>query len=50
MLVVSAGFSTQVLPAASAGASFQAAIRSGKFQGMICPATPNERGERPGKA
>ena len=31
--VSSAGFSTTVLPAASAGASFQAAIVSGKFQG-----------------
>jgi hypothetical protein len=29
------------LPAASAGASFQAAIRIGKFQGMICPTTPS---------
>ena len=27
--------------AASAGASFQAAIRIGKFQGMICPTTPS---------
>ena len=34
--VVSAGLSTTVLPVASAGASFQAAISSGKFQGMIC--------------
>ena len=38
--VVSAGLSTAVLPHASAGASFQAAIRSGKFQGTICAATP----------
>lgn len=38
--VCSAGFSTTVLPAASAGASFQAAMRMGKFQGMICPITP----------
>ena len=38
--VNSAGFSTTVLPAASAGATFQASIRSGKFQGMICPQTP----------
>ena len=38
--VCSAGFSTIVQPAASAGATFQAAIRSGKFHGMICPATP----------
>ena len=39
--VVSAGLSTTVLPAASAGASFQASISSGKFHGMICPATPS---------
>jgi hypothetical protein len=32
--VVSAGFSTTVLPAASAGAIFHASIRRGKFQGM----------------
>jgi len=38
--VCSAGFSTIVQPAASAGASFQAAIISGKFQGMIWPTTP----------
>src|SRR6202044_883269 len=38
--VCSAGLSTQVQPAASAGASFQAAIVSGKFQGMIWPTTP----------
>src|SRR5262249_11773950 len=38
--VNSAGFSTTVLPAASAGAIFQASINSGKFQGMICPTTP----------
>src|SRR5215203_3800021 len=49
--VVSAGFSTTVLPAASAGASFQAAIISGKFHGMIWPATPTGRGSgRPGIA
>ena len=36
----SAGFSTTVLPAASAGAIFQASISSGKFHGMICPQTP----------
>ena len=47
--VVSAGFSTTVLPQASAGASFHAAISSGKFQGMTCPATPSGRGLRPGK-
>ena len=34
--VCSAGFSTTALPAARAGASFQVAMRSGKFQGMIC--------------
>ncbi len=39
--VCSAGLSTTALPAASAGASFQAAIRSGKFHGMICPTTPS---------
>ncbi len=27
-------------PAARAGAIFQAAMSSGKFQGMICPTTP----------
>ncbi len=30
-----AGFITEQLPAASAGASFQAAISSGKLNGMI---------------
>ena len=45
--VVSAGFSTAVLPAASAGASFQAAISSGKFHGTICPATPSGSTLRP---
>ena len=39
--VCSAGFSTTALPAASAGASFQVAIRIGKFHGMICPTTPS---------
>ena len=39
--VCSAGLSTTVLPAASAGASFQAPIRIGKFHGMICPTTPS---------
>ena len=29
-----------MLPAASAGPSFQAAIRSGKFQGTMSPTTP----------
>ena len=35
-----AGFSTTVLPVASAGPSFHTAIMSGKFHGMICPQTP----------
>ena len=39
--VGSAGFSTTQLPAAIAGASFQPAIRIGKFQGMIWPTTPS---------
>ena len=34
--VVSAGFSTTVLPHASAGAIFHASISSGKFHGMTC--------------
>ena len=38
--VCSAGFNTDVLPHASAGPSFHAAISSGKFHGMICPQTP----------
>ena len=38
--VCSAGFSTTVYPAASAGPHFQPRISSGKFQGMICPTTP----------
>ncbi len=33
--VVSAGLSTTVLPIASAGASFHASIKSGKFQGIV---------------
>ena len=41
MGVCSAGLSTTQLPAAKAGASFQAAIRSGKFHGMIWPTTPS---------
>ncbi len=48
--VVSAGFSTTVLPPASAGAIFHASIRSGKFHGMIWPATPSGRGRRFGNA
>src|ERR1700759_4744174 len=39
--VSSAGFKTIVLPAASAGATFQAAIVKGKFQGTINPTTPS---------
>jgi hypothetical protein len=39
--VCSAGLRTTQLPAASAGASFHAAISSGKFHGMICPTTPS---------
>ncbi len=38
--VCSAGLSTTVHPAASAGPSFHAAISSGKFHGMICATTP----------
>ena len=45
--VVSAGFKTTVLPAAKAGAIFQESIKSGKFQGMICPATPKACGFLP---
>ena len=48
--VVSAGFSTTVFPQARAGAIFQAAINSGKFQGMTCAATPSGPGLRLGKA
>ena len=48
--VVSAGLSTTVFPAASAGATFHASISSGKFHGMIWPATPSGRGRRFGNA
>ncbi len=48
--VVSAGFSTTVLPVASAGATFQASIIIGKFHGITCPATPSGSGTTPGKA
>ena len=48
--VVSAGLRTTVFPAASAGAIFHAAISSGKFQGITCPATPSGVGCFPGKA
>ena len=37
---ISAGFSRTALPKASAGASFQAGIAAGKFQGVIRPMTP----------
>ena len=47
--VVSAGLSTTVFPVASAGAIFHAAISSGKFHGMICPATPSGVGLLAGK-
>ena len=36
-----AGLSTEQFPAARAGASFQAAISSGKLNGMIWPTTPS---------
>ena len=45
--VVSAGLITTVLPAARAGAIFQAAISSGKFHGITWPATPSGRGAGP---
>ena len=38
--VVSAGLRTTVLPPASAGAIFHAAMSSGKFHGITCPQTP----------
>ena len=38
--VSSAGLMTRLLPAASAGAAFQAAIMIGKFQGRTAPTTP----------
>ena len=39
--VSSAGFSTTVLPVASAGPSFQDEMLSGKFHGTIRPTTPS---------
>ena len=45
--VVSAGLRMTVLPVASAGAIFQAAIISGKFHGITWPATPIGRGSGP---
>ena len=38
---ISAGFSTTALPKASAGATFQAGMAMGKFQGVIAPTTPS---------
>ena len=46
--VCSAGFSTTVLPAASAGAIFHASIKSGKFHGITCAQTP--QGAAPGNS
>jgi hypothetical protein len=40
VLICSAVFTTTVLPHANAGPTFQANNNKGKFQGMICPATP----------
>jgi hypothetical protein len=45
--VVSAGFSTTVLPQARAGAIFQASISNGKFHGITWPATPSGCGLPP---
>ena len=42
--VCSAGFNTTQFHAANAGASFQVAIKSGKFQGIICATTPSGSG------
>ena len=39
--VFDAGLITVQFPAPTAGASFQAAISSGKFHGMIWPTTPS---------
>ena len=39
--VALAGLTTTVLPIASAGATFQPVITSGKFQGIISAHTPN---------
>ena len=39
--VSAAGFSTTVLPQASAGPSFQVVMLSGKFHGTISPTTPS---------
>jgi hypothetical protein len=48
--VVSAGLRTTVFPQVKAGAIFHAAMSSGKFHGMICPATPSGCGIFPGNA
>ena len=48
--VVAAGLTTSVLPANSAGGTLNAIRMIGKFQGIICPATPNDCGFFPGKA
>ncbi len=48
--VVSAGFSTTVLPAARAGAIFHDSISSGKFHGITWPATPSGCGFGPNPA
>ena len=48
--VVSAGFRTTVFPQAIAGAIFHASISSGKFHGMIWPATPIGLARRFGNA
>lgn len=37
----SSAFSTTVLPVTSAGASLNAAMIAGAFQGIICPQTPS---------
>ena len=42
--VCSAGFKTEQLPAAKAGASFHVAISNGKFHGTIWPTTPSGSG------
>jgi hypothetical protein len=39
--VISAGFSTTVLPQARAGPSFQDAMSMGKFHGVMSPTTPS---------
>ncbi len=47
--VVSAGLRTTQLPMASAGASFHASMRSGKFQGITWPTTPSGAAVLPGR-